>query len=156
MTRLLPLLALLLAAAPADAEIYKWTDANGRVHFGDSATAAREGGKAEAVMPPAPARPGGNAGAAPGGDAREIRARQRRILDALQQDQAERERDARDQAETRQRRDQDCRRLRQELASMEGRPVYIPGEGGERQFLDDQQRKDYVDKANALLAEHCE
>jgi predicted lipid-binding transport protein (Tim44 family) len=29
------LLALTLAAAPAVAQVYKWTDANGQVHFGD-------------------------------------------------------------------------------------------------------------------------
>lgn len=161
MLRSLPLL-LLLAAGPAGAEIYKWTDANGRVHFGDSATAAREGAKAESVAPAPGTKPGAASGSAgspssgAGGDARALRERERRVLEALQQDRAERDRSAQEQAAARQQREQECRRLRQELASMEGRPVYLTDEKGERQFLDDTQRRDYVDKANALLAEHCQ
>lgn len=170
----LPLAVLLLAASlPAGADIYKWTDENGRVHFGDSAAGA--GKPATAVQPAAPARGGASTGAgasssagsnssssshssagsgAPG-DSRSLMERQKRISDVLQQEEAARQQAAREQAQQQARTAADCERLRHQLESMEGRAVYIPGPDGERQFMDDAQRKDYVDKANALLAEHC-
>lgn len=39
MNRALPLLLLCALAPPASAEIYKWTDAKGRVHYGDQGMA---------------------------------------------------------------------------------------------------------------------
>lgn len=164
----LPLAVLLLAASlPAGADIYKWTDENGRVHFGDSAAGA--GKPASTVQPAAPARGGASSGSgsnsgssanssagggAPG-DSRSLMERQKRISDVLQQEEAARQQAAREQAQQQARTAADCERLRHQLESMEGRAVYIPGPDGERQFMDDAQRKDYVDKANALLAEHC-
>ena len=60
MKRFRLLAALLCAGAlcsgAAAQEIYKWTDANGRVHYGDRA-AAPESSRKMSVAAPAPARP---------------------------------------------------------------------------------------------------
>lgn len=56
---LLPLLALLLPTLPAHAEIYKWTDANGRVHYSDrpqDGVDAKAQQALRAVAAPAPAQ----------------------------------------------------------------------------------------------------
>lgn len=141
------LLALLLLAAsfPAGAEIYKWTDAQGRVHFGDSA--AGTGKPAEAIDTPPP---GNTYGTDP-----ERNERQRRLNQALRIEAAERDKAARDTTQARARREAQCQRLRRELQAMEGRPIYVTGADGERQFLDDNQRRDYVDSANRQLKENC-
>ncbi len=58
--RLLPLLLIPALAAPAAAELYQWTDDNGKVHFSDQQPA---NGKARAIPKPEPLRTG--TGAAP-------------------------------------------------------------------------------------------
>lgn len=149
-----PFIALLLlgASLPAGADIYKWTDENGRVHFGDSAAGA--GKPATPVAPAVPAGTGGGSSAPPV-DSRSLMERQRRISDVLQQEEAARQQAAREQAQQTAHDKAECQNLRNQLQSMEGRRVFITGDDGVRQYIDDAQRKDYVDKANALLAEHC-
>jgi hypothetical protein len=153
MSRLAALLLLpLLAAGPVRAEIYQWTDANGRVHFGDSAASA--GVKAKPVAPARPAS-ADSAPAAPGDEA----ARRERVERLLQARETERrEAQAREAAEARRREQnqQRCQRMRDDLARMDGRRAYVTGSDGARQYLDEQQRQDYTEKANKLLQEHCQ
>lgn len=151
----------LLAAGLARAEIYQWTDENGRVHFGDSPAGA--GQKARPVPPPRVTSPSGGTGkaAAPAADSDAAARRQRleRLQAANEADRQAAEEREREKEREKARKEglaRHCQQLRNELASMEGRPVYLTGEDGERQFLDDAQRKDYVDKANQVLQEHCQ
>lgn len=161
MPRLAALLLLpLLAAGLARADIYQWTDENGRVHFGDAPAGA--GQKARPLAPPRVVSPSGGSGkaAAPAADSDAAARRQRleRLREANEADRQaaeEREREKEREAKRKEGLARDCQRLRNELAAMEGRPVYLTGENGERQYLDDAQRKDYVDKANQALQEHC-
>lgn len=144
-------LLLLVASAPAGADIYKWTDENGRVHFGDSAAGA--GKKAEAVAPGTRRNATPPTDATP--DAEQTKLRQRRLLEALQREQAEREAATERQADVRHRQEGECQRLRDTLQNMEGRVVYTTGADGEPQYLDDTQRQDYVDKAKRHLEQNC-
>lgn len=151
MQRMLALL-LLGASVPAGADIYKWTDENGRVHFGDSAAGA--GKKTETVVPSGgAARRATDTGATP--DAEQMKERQRRLLEVMQREEAEREAAARRQAEAKRRQDSECQRLRDALEKMDGRVVATIGKDGEPQYLDDAQRQGYVDKANLYLEQHC-
>jgi hypothetical protein len=145
-------LCLLAFSLSATAEIYKWTDAEGRVHFGDKPS---EGSKPQALTAPRPGNsyPGGSIPGAPVGDARE---RQRRLMDAIQQENAERERKAQQQAAEKAALGRQCQEVRDTLQAIDGRPAYITGANGEQQFLDEAQRKDYIDQANTLLKERCE
>lgn len=148
MPRALALL-LLLASASAGAEIYKWTDENGRVHFGDGAAGA--GKPAETVTP----RPGKGATPAPAIGDEAAQERQRRLLDTFRREAAEREAAARRAEDDNARQAEECQRLRNTLAGMEGRAVYTRDENGEPRYLDDQQRQAYVDKANDYLRDNC-
>lgn len=145
-------LPLLAAGGSVRAEIYQWTDANGRVHFGDSAAGA--GKPAKAIEAPGVTSPSASGGSSTASDA-ERQERLNRLRAAYEAD-----RQAREQEQERKQRRQDnmradCQRLRDELATMDGRRVYVTGADGERQFLDDAQRKAYVDKAQQALQEHC-
>lgn len=153
MPRALALL-LLVASATAQGEIYKWTDANGRVHFGDGAAGA--GKPAEAVTPrSATGTPAASPATAPA-DRTGAQERQRRLLETFRREAAEREAAHRRDAEQKQQQAQECQRLRDTLAGMEGRVAYTRGPDGEPQYLDDQQRQAYVDKANAYLQQNCQ
>jgi hypothetical protein len=159
MSRLVLLLLPLLAAGAARADIYQWTDANGRVHFGDSAAGA--GQPAKTIAPPKVKSPSGGSGGAPGattGDAAR-RDRLERVRAANEADRRAAEEAEREKEREQRRKESmrgDCQRLRDELAAMEGRPVYVTGDDGERQYLDDTQRRAYVDKAEQALREHCQ
>lgn len=146
-------LLLLLACSHAGAEIYKWTDENGRLHFGDSAAGA--GKPAQAVTPRSATGTVPEAARRPD-DARSAQERQRRLLDMYQREATEREAAARAEAERKSRQDLECERLRRILANMEGRAVFVRGSDGEPQFLDDNQRQAYVDKTTAYLRENCQ
>lgn len=153
MPRALALL-LLVASATAQGEIYKWTDASGRVHFGDSAAGA--GKPAEAVTPrSATGTPATTPATAPA-DGEAAQDRRRRLLETFQREAAEREAASRRDAEEKSRQAQECQRLRDALSGMEGRVAYTRGADGEPRYLDDQQRQAYVDKANAYLQQHCQ
>lgn len=148
------LLALLLLAVsfPAAADIYKWTDANGRVHFGDSAAGA--GQRTQAVTPAAARAPAPGAGDT-GASLQERAERLRRLNAAQQQEAAAQQREADQRARAKAFRDEECQRLRQELQTMEGRPVYLTDDKGERRYLDDAERQTYVDQAHRHLKTEC-
>lgn len=122
-------LLLAMAAPHAGAEgVYKWTDAQGRVHFGDRPPG--EGRSAPIAPPAAPLEPAASEG--------ERAERQQRLLDMYRDERIERqEREAREKAEQEDRRRR-CARARDRLAWYEqsGR-VYEPTPSGERRYLSD-------------------
>lgn len=142
--RSLALLLLLTPALPAQAEVYQWTDSNGRLHFGDQpAQGARN---VRPVAAPTPARtypgsspsPAADPAAAP--DARERLERQQAAADA----------DADAAARARK-----CQALRRHLQSIEGVRAFHEAPNGERHYLDDAERQAYVERVNRDLEAHC-
>lgn len=148
---------LLAVSLPATADIYRWTDANGSVHFGDSAAGA--GQPAQAVTPPAEVdRQARREGPARGTDAQEQQARAerlQRLRAAQRENDAAQEKAAAQAAREKAAHDRQCQRLRAELESMAGRPVYVSDAQGERHYLDDTQRQSYEDQAHRHLQAHC-
>lgn len=139
-TALLPLLLCL----PVHAEVYKWTDENGRVHFGDDPG----GRKAEVLAAPAATSPPAPAGPA-AGDNRE---RQRRLLEVMQAEREERERAERAKAAERARK---CRLLTTTLKNAEGKVLYDTS-GGQQRFLTPEQTKQYIDDLRAGTRDFCQ
>jgi hypothetical protein len=141
-------IVLALAAGSAGAqEIHRWTDAQGRVHFGD--------------RPPEAAGAYAPSGAAPaaGGTANpeaERAQRRQKLLDAYQQERADRaEGEARQKAEEaeRQRR---CAQARDRLARYErGGRIYEPLPNGEHRFLSDAERDAELRTARNEEKRHC-
>ncbi len=155
MKRLAVAISLALCAAlPASAQMYKWVDANGKVHYSDKPPPSNV--KTEKLREPArPAAPpaasetkGGTANEATKGEAPKDAAKSGPKTTA-EQEQAFRKRKA-DEAKAQEKRAQEetvardraenCKRAKAALASFElgGRQTRID-EKGERAFLTDQQ-----------------
>jgi hypothetical protein len=150
-----PLLAslLLLLCLPASAEIYKWTDANGRVHFGDkpTGTAAKS---ATVALPPPPDNAASRPAASSTPDDR--RERQRRLLEVMAQERAEKERKAQALAAEEAELNRKCSELRNFLKDSEGRPLYTTDDDGVNHFLTEEQRLEYMAKLRSTLQEKCQ
>lgn len=152
------LAVLLLAVSfPATAEIYRWTDANGQVHFGDSAAGAGQPAPAVA-LPAAGDRPARRGDPDRGTDAQEQQARAerlQRLRAAQREDDAAQENAVAQAAHTKAEHDRRCQQLRAEVQAMAGRPVYVSDAQGERHYLDDTQRRSYEDQVHRHLQAHC-
>lgn len=154
---LMPFLVAVLAAtishAAFAAEVYKWTDKDGVIHFSDVKPASAQSqtinmqdtpGQA-GYSPPAPAT------AAPEeGDAAEqtmTAAQQRR------EEMAERRKEHREeQAEI----EKMCKRHSQRLEQMEpARRVYYTDDNGQEVRMDDVQRVSLIEESRNYLAENC-
>jgi hypothetical protein len=127
------LIVLCLASGPALAEIYRWVDSAGQVHYGERPPTQ----DAERVR--LPSSPGTGARDAPSESER--RARQQRLLESYEYERARKaERQA---AEARRQRElaAQCDRLRRYWQTLAfAGPVYVEDDGGQRRYLDDAER----------------
>lgn len=148
MDRVLAMALLGLLAAASHAEIYKWTDAEGRVHFGDKPTGDR---KTEEVRVKDYA-PGADA------DTRAIYERRQRLIDADQAVQQKRtaEETTRDQAAaaTANQRTQVCEEARAELRVISG-PVQFIDENGTPVRTTERERQQRHRALLAWVKENC-
>ena len=135
------LCCLLLLPAIAGAQIYRWTDAQGQVHFSET---PREGAEAVSVKPQVVERDQAT---------REREARTEKIHDARRQDQAA----AADKAEAaREQRQKRCGQWRDQQGQLShGGPYYRLDERGERQYYTDQQIDSFRRKLAESLARDC-
>jgi hypothetical protein len=123
MKRVLLCAALIAWSAVASAVVYKWTDAQGKVQFGDSPP---DGVRAEVVeLPGNHAPPPQPPSAAP--TAAPTAAKTQTVTDAAKQAVAE------DVAQTREKQCADAQDRYRKL--IEGRKIYKTGADGERQYL---------------------
>lgn len=136
------LLCLLLLPGLAAAEIYRWTDANGQVHFGQRPAAAgaeKVEVKTQAVEPDLLVR--------------ERQERTNRFYDARREEQAQASAVA---AERQAKRATECRELRSQLASMpEGRRYYRPEADGQRSYYTDDQLDTARQQLRNRVSERC-
>lgn len=141
----LALCACLLAAA-APAEVYKWTDAEGRVHFGDRPP---QGGAETVQMSE-------KADNDPAATPEERLEKQRRLLHAFEEERRQK-RDAREQARRdKAERQRNCAEARDNLHSQEtASAVYRLGPDGERVYLDDAEREQALARARAAVEQWC-
>lgn len=140
------LFCLCCAQPPATAEVYKWTDADGRVHFGDRPPP----GDAETVQLPAAATD------TPAALPAQRLDQQRRLLRAYDEERRQK-RDARAQAqrdaEERRRR---CAEARDDLHNREvAGGLYRLGPDGQREFLNDAERERAVAAARGAVEQWC-
>ncbi|WP_271409019.1 DUF4124 domain-containing protein [Pseudomonas sp. Q1-7] len=135
------LCCLLLVPAIAGAEIYRWTDAQGRVHF--SATPV-EGAEPVSVKPQVVERDDAT---------REREARTAKFYDARRQEQAAaagRVTQAREQQQQR------CSQMREQQSQLNrGGPFYRLDERGERQYYTDEQIDTFRRELDESLAREC-
>lgn len=164
MKRLMVAISLALCVAlPVSAQMYKWVDSNGKVHYSDKPPPGNIKTEKLRAPPPAPAAAVPAAGAAKNGAKQDaakaepktpaeqeqaFRKRQADLAKA-QEAEAKKEAQARDKAEN-------CRRAKAALANLQagGRQMRVDA-NGERVFLDDQQIAQEAAKAQQEANAAC-
>lgn len=145
--RFVLLMACLFSAAFAAAEVYRWTDANGQVHYGERPPP--EG--ARALELPARGQP-----VSADDDMTARRARQQRLLESYEyersQRQAEAARAAEEQADDAER----CRALERRWRELShGGPIYFTRPDGSRDYLDEARRAAEKEKMRPAFRRFC-
>lgn len=135
-------------ATTAASEIYKYTDADGTVHYVDRPTGVATEERVAIVSRPT--------------DSAAVQSRVQARLD--RQQTADEARDARGEARQQEadaraeqeQRAQKCQEYRSRLETyVQSRRLYRQGEDGERIYLDDAEREEARQKAEELVAEYC-
>lgn len=147
------LLLLLLSLGPGvEADVYRWEDENGRVHFGDRPPASEA---ADITTVETQNSPPSSSVSAPGQSDRAV-ARQRLL------DQYQKERDAKKEATQKkraeeERRTQLCVQARAELENYQTHPVlYEMAPNGERRYLSDAERAQTIAEARQAVEHWCD
>ncbi len=141
-------MAMTVASGAMANEIYKWTDENGTVHYGDRPSGASTEERLAmtytrtdnaAVQQRVQARV----------DATTARREARSVAAASQEEAAEQEAMAAERA-------QQCDRARARLETyLQSQRLYRTDENGERVYLDDAQRENARQKAEEQITEYC-
>ena len=137
MRRSLIAVALLLLAPLATAQVYKWTDAGGTVHYSEAPPA--EGTKFEKVTTTGTVAPLAPPPAAEGSEARPSPAPP-----------------AEPMADTPENRAQLCTTLKSNISALQGGGPVVMQQNGKSVALDDAQRKQQVDSAQAQYDQFCQ
>ena len=145
--KLLAALVLTLVATAATGEVYKWVDADGKVHYGDRKPAS--GSDSRVIeLEPAPSKDANHA---------ERSAQRRRLLDAFEAERAQREEAEAQAAAEKREHEERCARVRRDLARFErANIVYTQDESGARIYMNDEKRRSASADARAWIDEHCE
>ncbi len=133
-------LLLVLAVPVASAQVYKWVDEKGRVHYGEKPPA---GSKPSTVKPPAAAP---NAPA----KAQDLQSQELELRSRQIKRREDEEREARDAAN----REARCSNAKDRLEIAERAALYRL-EKGERVFLSDAERKAALEGMRAAVTQYC-
>ena len=143
MLRLVALLALLLAGVTAAQDLYRWTDEQGRVHFGDRPPEDRAPEQLQLKTQPLL------------GQDDEVRQRLERLRSGEEQKQQEEERLRQEEAkQRRQKMAPLCAQAKRDLKALSGRVVYIDEDGEGRDVSLEQVAADKK-KVSQWIAENC-
>ena len=148
----LSMIAICCLVSPLQAGVYKWTDEQGRVHYSDTPP-NKDTPKYELHTPATAdhASPGATL------SEQERRLKQRKLMDSLEADRLEKE-----QAEARQKQQQamrarNCQYAQAELrASKQANLIYDYDAAGNRVYLNEAQRQQYLDKKYADVRKWCD
>ncbi|MBC9251773.1 hypothetical protein A9179_16000 [Pseudomonas alcaligenes] len=136
------LLCFLLLPGLAGAEIYRWTDANGQVHFGEQPGGA--GAQQIEVKPQVVERDDAT---------RQREERTEQFYEARRQEKAQA--DAKS-AEARAQRAQECKELRSQLAEIQrGGRYFVTDKNGERSYISDKEIDGARNRLSSRIAERC-
>jgi type IV secretory pathway VirB10-like protein len=151
------LLALMILLSPiAQSEVYKWTDENGKVHFGDRPPVEQEAEQvAVPTGPTGPTTEEGEAASAAEASVSRQEATQRLL------EQYETERDAKKQAAAKKREEQakrkaNCAQAKDNLRNyQEHARLYVLDENGERRYYTSEEREKSLARAKADVKRWC-
>ncbi|MES9814319.1 MAG: DUF4124 domain-containing protein [Candidatus Thiodiazotropha sp.] len=140
------LFVLLMAGLPLQAEVYKWVDEQGRVHFSDRPVTGEPTEirirEQESPQPTA------------GQDDRQKE--MQRMLDVYAEERAERKAAKQKQLAERKKRKQNCVRAKDRYSShLRATGIYNLGNDGERRYLSDEERARHIKRLKADIARWC-
>jgi hypothetical protein len=154
------LAAALLVATPAGAQLYKWTDANGRVQYSDRPPPP--GRKADTVstanVSTVTGNPGNPASAAQPGATGESKSAAEREQDFRKRraEQEEAQRKQQKLAEETRARQADCQQAQRQLAALQsGQRMATVDDKGERRFLEDTEIQQAIQRTQGDVARLC-
>lgn len=139
-------LALVGMSGSGYAEIYKWVDEQGRVHYGDKPHAQAESIHVEGQGEPAKAAPDDTA----------RREHQQRVLKSMQMERERKQALRRQVRAAAEEAEQRCAEARQRLADINGAGfLYRKNARGERVILSDEERAQAAAQAEAAVKHDC-
>lgn len=143
-------MAGVLAVGSIQAEVYRWVDERGKVHFSDQPKSG--GAQRLELSEPEPS---------PGGinqqqlDA-ERRIQQERMLDAYREEREARAQQRQQAAAEERQRSQNCAYARNRLREYGNARLYQPLEDGGRRYLDNAERQREIERAEAAVQRWCD
>lgn len=146
------LFALLFLALPAavSAEMYRWVDSQGRVHYSDEPPPAGAKSSKTVTPPPPSYAPSSEAAKPKSWQEKDMEFRQRQSAQAEAQAKKEKE-----EADAKQKK-QNCELARKNLQALEsGQRVSVPNENGEQQPIDDATRQKAIAEARKAVDSWC-
>jgi hypothetical protein len=151
MNRLLfVLLSLVLSSAAVSAEMYRWVDSQGRVHYSDEPPPAGAKSSKTVTPPPPSYSPSGEAAKPKTWQEKDVEFRQRQSTQAEAQAKKEKE-----EADAKQKK-QNCEIARKQLQTIEsGQRISDINEKGEREYLDDAARQKALEDARRTVDTWC-
>lgn len=138
---------LLLLAFDVTAEVYKWTDADGQVHYGDR---PHDSSSAEEINVDEETSTGFSL------DDGSRSEKRQRLLDAMEEDRREKEAQREKNRVEQEKRNRQCIQLKDKLRRVESATgVYNLDKEGKRVFLTSDQRKHSEDELRAKIRKYC-
>lgn len=148
----LGLVICVLLTLPVQAEVYKWTDEQGRVHFSDTPQTEDSAG----YQVQAPASTGNASSQGPDTDA-ERRARQRKLSDSLEADRYEKEQAEAKRKEQEAMREHNCKLARRDLnATQRTNRIFDYDQQGNKVYYDEVQRQKFIAERRAAVSKWCQ
>ncbi len=167
-------LAVLLATATVAAQVYRWVDKDGKVHFSDQpppneakgvtakkidarpasgnvatsppSSAAAKDGKVDPKAPPKDAKP----------DSQKTLAEKAKDFEKRREEEAKAAKTAEEQAKVDESNKERCMQAQRYLRDLEsGRPIATSNAKGEREMMDDATRAAEMGRARAGVSEFC-
>ncbi|KZZ45097.1 hypothetical protein A3759_10845 [Thalassolituus sp. HI0120] len=145
------LLSFWLTAGVVEAQVYKWVDDNGKVHFGDQPPRNKPVAAEKVELKIAP-RPTNEPLAS---EAERVR-RQQQLLQTLSQERQQREEKRAKAKVAKERKAALCKRLAAKRDEMlRANAIYTTNENGEREYMDESKGTAYREDLVALYKKEC-
>ena len=142
------LVLLYLPVLLAQAEVYKWVDEQGDVHYGDKPDSVQS--EQLKIQQQSPSTPTNNLSDA------ERRQYQQKLLESMTYERQQKEQAKAKDKKEREKAKQKCDKAKQKLTKMkQAGYLYSKNEQGERLVLDDEQHKAATAQVEAAIKKHC-
>ena len=149
---LLGLVVVFFLTLPVQAEVYKWTDEHGRVHFSDKPPSK----DTPEYQLRTPASSGSTSSPASLTDA-ERRARQKKLSDSLEVDRIEKQQAESKRQQQQAKREHNCKVARKEAsASKRANLIYDYDQQGNRVYYSEAKKQRYLESLRAEVRKWCD